>query len=103
LIVISLQQKAGGNLSETLANLSGVLRDRKKMKAKVKAISAEAKASAGIIGSLPFVVGCAVYFMSPEYIGLLFHTTLGNIILAAGAFWMSIGVFAMYQMISFEI
>jgi tight adherence protein B len=102
-IVLNLQQKAGGNLSETLANLSGVLRDRKKMKEKVKAISAEAKASAGIIGSLPFIVGGVVYLSNPEYIMLLFNTTRGNIVLGGSLFWMSIGVFIMYQMINFEI
>lgn len=102
-IVINLQQKAGGNLSETLANLSAVLRDRKKMKEKIKAISAEAKASAGIIGSLPFIVGGVVYLSNQEYIMLLFTTTLGNIIVAGSLLWMSIGVFVMYKMISFEI
>ncbi len=102
-IVINLQQKAGGNLSETLANLSAVLRDRKKMKEKIKAISAEAKASAGIIGSLPFIVGCVVYFSNPQYIMLLFTTTMGNVIVAGSLLWMSIGVFVMYKMISFEI
>lgn len=102
-IVLSLQQKAGGNLSETLTNLSGVLRDRKKMKEKVKAISAEAKASGGIIGSLPFVVGTVVYFTNPEYIMVLFNTARGNLVLGGALFWMSIGVYMMYQMINFEI
>ena len=67
-IVISIQQKAGGNLSEALGNLSRVLRDRKKMKAKIKAMSMEAKASAGIIGSLPILVMGIVYITSPDYI-----------------------------------
>jgi tight adherence protein B len=102
-IVISLQQKAGGNLAETLSNLSGVLRDRKKMKDKVKAISSEAKASAGIIGSLPFIVTGIVYLTSPDYIGLLFTTTLGNIIIGGCLIWMSIGVFIMKKMIDFDI
>lgn len=70
---------------------------------KVKAISAEAKASAGIIGSLPFIVGGVVYLSNPEYIMLLFNTTRGNIVLGGSLFWMSIGVFIMYQMINFEI
>lgn len=102
-IVINLQQKAGGNLSEALANLSGVLRDRKKMKAKVKAISSEAKASAGIIGALPFAVGGVVHLTSPGYMNVLFTTTMGNIVVAASLLWMAIGVFVMWKMINFEV
>jgi tight adherence protein B len=102
-IVISLQQKAGGNLSEALTNLAGVLRERKKMKAKVRAMSAEAKASAGIIGSLPFLVGLVVWFTNPAYIAVLFNTTVGNIIIGASLLWMAIGVFIMQKMIDFEI
>ena len=88
---------------EALGNLSRVVRDRKKMKAKVKAISSEAKASAGIIGSLPFIVGTLVWLMSPDYIALLWTTSTGRMMLAAGLFWMSIGVFVMKNMINFEI
>ncbi|WP_255721888.1 type II secretion system F family protein [Lichenibacterium dinghuense] len=102
-IVIAIQAKAGGNLTEALGNLSRVVRDRKKMKAKVKAISSEAKASAGIIGSLPFIVGTLVWLMSPDYIALLWTTSTGRMMLAAGLFWMSIGVFVMKNMINFEI
>ncbi len=72
-ITINIQQKSGGNLSETLGNLSRVLRDRKKMKAKVKSLSAEAKASAGIIGSLPFLVAAAVSFLKPSYMAVLYR------------------------------
>ena len=71
-IVIAIQQKAGGNLSEALGNLSRVLRERKKMKGKIKAMSMEAKASAAIIGALPVVVMILVYITSPDYITLLF-------------------------------
>ena len=71
-IVVAIQQKAGGNLSEALGNLSRVLRDRKKMKAKIQAMSQEAKASAGIIGALPIAVMTLVYLTSPQYISLLF-------------------------------
>ena len=102
-IVIAIQAKAGGNLTEALGNLSRVIRDRKKMKAKVKAISSEAKASAGIIGSLPFIVGTLVWLMSPDYISLLWTTSTGRMMLAAGLFWMSIGVFVMKKMINFDI
>jgi tight adherence protein B len=102
-IVINVQQKAGGNLSETLQNLSNVLRDRKKMKGKIKAMSSEAKASAGIIGSLPFLVGGAVWFMTPSYMMVLFTTPQGKFIIACSLLWMAIGVFIMRKMINFEI
>ena len=102
-IVIQIQSQAGGNLSEALGNLSRVLRDRKKMKAKVQALSMEAKASAAIIGALPFIVAMLVYLSSPSYIMPLFTTTTGNIILGVSGLWMSIGVFVMRQMINFEV
>ena len=102
-IVIQIQAKAGGNLAEALGNLSRVLRDRKKMKAKVSAMSMEAKASAAIIASLPFVVTVLVYLTSPSYIMLLFTTNTGFLILGASAIWMSIGIFVMRQMINFEV
>jgi tight adherence protein B len=101
-IVISIQQKSGGNLSEALGNLSRVLRDRKKMKAKIKALSMEAKASAMIIGSLPVAVGFLVYLTSPTYIELLWITDFGRIMLAGCAVWMSVGIFVMKQMINFD-
>jgi tight adherence protein B len=101
-IVIFIQQKGGGNLSEALGNLSRVLRDRKKMKAKVQAMSMEAKASGAIIGALPLVVMALVYFTSPQYISLLFTEKLGNFLLAASAIWMSIGVLVMRKMINFD-
>ena len=101
-IVISIQQKAGGNLSEALGNLSRVLRDRKKMKAKIQAMSMEAKASASIIGALPICVGTLVYITSPDYIELLWMTDLGRMMMAGCAAWMSIGVFVMKQMINFD-
>ena len=102
-IVINIQAKAGGNLAEALGNLSNVLRDRKKMKAKIKAMSSEAKASAGIIGSLPFVVATLVYLTSPDYISLLFTTSTGNMVLAGCACWMSCGIFVMRKMINFDM
>jgi tight adherence protein B len=101
-IVISIQQKAGGNLSEALGNLSRVLRDRKKMKAKIQAMSMEAKASAAIIGSLPIAVGFLVYLTSPDYIELLWTANLGRIMIAGCLMWMSIGIFVMKQMINFD-
>ncbi|QGM46176.1 type II secretion system F family protein [Methylocystis heyeri] len=102
-IVVNISQKSGGNLSEALGNLSNVLRDRKKMKGKVQAMSTEAKASAGIIGSLPFVVGGAVYMLQPAYIMLLFTTNGGKITVAVSLVWMSIGVMVMRKMIDFDI
>jgi tight adherence protein B len=101
-IVISIQQKAGGNLSEALGNLSRVLRERKKMKAKIQAMSMEAKASAMIIGALPLCVGFLVWLTSPDYIELLWTAELGRFMMAGCALWMSIGVFVMKQMINFD-
>jgi tight adherence protein B len=101
-IVIAIQQKSGGNLSEALGNLSKVLRDRKKMKGKIKAMSTEATASASIIGCLPVAVMAIVYLTSPDYITLLWTDRLGQIMLAGSAVWMSIGVFVMKKMISFD-
>jgi tight adherence protein B len=101
-IVVSIQQKAGGNLSEALGNLSRVLRDRKKMAAKIRAMSMEAKASATIIGALPIAVMILVYITSPTYIELLWTTSLGRLMLASCAVWMSIGVFVMKKMINFD-
>jgi tight adherence protein B len=101
-IVISIQQKSGGNLSEALGNLSKVLRERKKMKGKIKAMSTEATASAGIIGALPIVVMVVVYLTSPDYITLLWTERLGQIMLAGSAVWMSIGIFVMKKMIAFD-
>jgi tight adherence protein B len=101
-IVVGIQQKAGGNLSEALGNLSRVLRDRKKMKAKVRAMSQEAKASAGIIGALPVAVMTLVYMTSPGYITLLFTEQLGHLMLAGSAIWMAMGVLVMKKMINFD-
>jgi tight adherence protein B len=101
-IVISIQQKAGGNLSEALGNLSRVLRDRKKMKAKIQAMSMEAKASAGIIGCLPVAVMLLVYISSPQYISLLWTEPFGRLMLAASACWMFLGVMVMKKMINFD-
>ncbi len=102
-IVIQIQSQAGGNLSEALGNLSKVIRDRKKMLAKVQALSMEAKASAYIIGSMPILVGGLVYFSSPAYIMPLFTTPTGHIILAVSAVWMAIGILVMKQMINFDM
>jgi len=102
-VVISVQQQSGGNLSEALGNLARVLRNRKKMKLKVKAMSSEAKASAGIIGSLPFAVAGLVSLVSPAYLQPLITTPVGNIWLGVALVMLSLGVFVMNRMIQFEI
>lgn len=101
-IVVAIQQRSGGNLAEALGNLSRVLRDRKKMKAKIRAMSQEAKASAAIIGALPIAVMLLVYITSPQYIALLWTEPLGRVMLAASAAWMSMGVLVMKKMINFD-
>ena len=101
-IVVSIQQKSGGNLSEALGNLSKVLRDRKKMKAKIKAMSMEAKASAAIIGSMPPAVMGIVYVTNPDYISLLWTTPTGRLMLVGSAIWMTLGVLVMKKMINFD-
>ena len=101
-IVIAIQQQAGGNLSEALGNLSGVLRDRVRMSLKVKALSAEAKSSAMVLASLPPGVMTMVYMTSPEYITPLFTTTPGKFMVAVGASWMLCGVLIMRKMINFK-
>jgi tight adherence protein B len=101
-IVIAIQQKAGGNLSEALGNLSKVLRERKKMKAKIQAMSMEAKASAAIIGSLPPAVMAIVWITSPNYIELLWTHPTGQLMLLGSAVWMLTGVMVMKKMINFD-
>jgi len=101
-IVIAIQQKSGGNLSEALGNLSKVLRDRKKMAEKIQAMSMEAKASAGIIGSLPPVVMFLVWLTTPDYIALLWTTPVGQLMLVGCALWMTCGVLVMKKMINFD-
>ena len=102
-IVIAIQAQAGGNLSEALGNLGKVLRERKKMKSKVQALSMEAKASACIIGALPFIVALLVYMTSPQYMMILFTDPRGHIIMGCSAVWMSIGIWVMRNMINFDI
>jgi tight adherence protein B len=101
-IVITIQSRTGGSLSEALSNLSNVLRDRKMMKAKINAMSTEAKSSAGIIGALPIIVAGLVYLTSPDYILLLFETREGNIVIAASLIWMMMGIGVMKKMINFD-
>lgn len=102
-IVLMIQAKAGGNLSEALGNLSTVIRARKMMREKVKALSSEAKASAMIIGVLPFAVGLMVFMTTPDYIMQLFITETGHVILAVAATMMGMGVMVMRKMINFDM
>ena len=102
-IALAIQRETGGNLAETLANLAEVLRKRAQMKLKIRAMSSEAKASAYIVGALPFLVFIMVYMLNPDYLGGFFTD---DRLIVAGMFgigWMSIGAFTMYKMISFEI
>jgi tight adherence protein B len=102
-IVISIQGQAGGNLSEAIGNLSRVLRERKKMKGKIAAMAMEAKASAAIIGAVPFLVVGALYVSSPSYVSLLWITAHGRMIAGIAIGWMAIGVVMMKKMIAFDI
>ena len=102
-IVLQIQAQTGGNLAETLTNLSTVLRDRKKMKDKAAAMAAEANTSAAIIGSLPILVTGALGLVNPAYIGLLFTATLGIVAVIVGLVWMTIGAIVMKQMVNIEI
>lgn len=101
-VVITVQQQAGGNLSEALGNLARVLRNRKKMKAKVKAMSSEAKASAVIIGSLPFIVGGLVTLVSPGYLAPFITTDLGHLWAGVAVIMLAFGIFVMNRMIQFD-
>ena len=102
IVVITVQQQAGGNLSEALGNLARVLRNRKAMKLKIKAMSSEAKASAGIIGSLPFIVAILVSLTSPTYLLPLINTSTGNMWLIIAAAMLTMGVLVMRKMVSFD-
>ncbi len=100
---ISIQSQTGSSLSEVLMGLAGVIRARFRLKRKVQALSSEAKASAMIIGALPFLVGGGLFAINPEYINILFGSLLGQIMVAGSAVWMAIGIFVMKIMINFRI
>ncbi|MFA6019140.1 MAG: type II secretion system F family protein [Rhodospirillales bacterium] len=101
-IVLSIQQQTGGNLADTLSKLSDVLRGRKKLKDKIQSLSSEAKASAMIIGSLPFFVTGLLYLVNPDYLMVLFTNPTGHVLIAGGLTWMSLGTFIMSKMIDFD-
>jgi tight adherence protein B len=102
-IVLIIQKQTGGNLAEALGNLSTVLRNRRMMEGKISALSTEAKASAVILGSLPFMVGGMVYMSSPDYLAPLFNLRMGHFMLIGAGIWMSIGIIVMKNMISIKV
>ena len=102
-ITLAIQRETGGNLAETLSNLADVLRKRAQMKLKIRAMSSESKASAYIVGALPFVVFCLVWMMNPEYMGNFFTDQRLIVAGLGGLVWMSIGGFIMAKMVNFEI
>lgn len=102
-MVMAIQNKAGGNLAEAIGNLSRVLRERKRLDGRVKALSAEATSSAMIIGVLPILVSVLIYFVSPSYIMRLFTDPIGHLALGGSAVWMGIGIYVMRQMIQIDV
>lgn len=102
-ITLAIQRETGGNLAETLANLSDVLRKRSQMKLKIRAMSSESKASAYIVGALPFIVFGMIWWINPGYIGTFFTDDRLTVAGLGGAVWMGIGAFIMAKMVSFEI
>jgi tight adherence protein B len=102
-IIISIQQKSGGNLAESLANMAKVVRERRKLAAKVQSLSAEAKTSAGIIAAMPVAVMMMVFISSPTYIEKLWTTQAGQFTLVGGVTWMLMGVLIMRKMINFDV
>ncbi len=102
-ITLAIQRETGGNLAETLSNLADVLRKRAQMKLKIKAMSSESKASAYIVGALPFIVFGLIFWINPNYIGGFFEDERLIITGLFGLVWMSIGAFIMAKMVSFEI
>lgn len=102
-ITLAIQRETGGNLAETLSNLADVLRKRSQMKLKIKAMSSESKASAYIVGSLPFIVFGLIYWINPDYLGTFFTDDRLIVVGLGGLVWMGIGVFIMAKMVNFEI
>ena len=102
-ITLAIQRETGGNLAETLSNLADVLRKRSQMKLKIKAMSSESKASAYIVGSLPFIVFAMIWWINPGYLGGFFSDDRLIVTGLGGMIWMSIGAFIMAKMVSFEI
>ncbi len=100
---LAIQAQTGSSLSDVLMNLSGMIRARFRLKRKVKALSSEAIASAGIIGALPVLVATGMYFTNREYINILFEDSFGNVLLIGAVVWMCIGIMTMKIMINFKV
>jgi tight adherence protein B len=103
IVAMAIQKETGGNLAETLSNLSELIRKRRQLRLKVKAMSSEAKASAMIIGSLPFIMFALLMIVNPAYIQVLFTEPKGRVLLGGGLFWMSLGWAVMTKMTHFEL
>jgi tight adherence protein B len=103
IIALAIQRETGGNLAETLGNLGGLLRKRRQLRLKIRAMSSEARASAMIIGSLPFIMFLLLYFVNHDYAMTLLNTAKGRMLLGGGMTWLGLGVLVMKQMISFEV
>ncbi len=103
IIAMAIQKETGGNLAETMGNLAELIRKRRQLRLKVKAMSSEAKASAMIIGSLPFIMFTLLMFVNYDYVQVLFNETKGRVLLGIGLGWMSIGWGVMVKMIHFEL
>lgn len=101
--VTAIQQQTGGNLADTLAKLSEILRARKRMRDKVQALASEARSSAWIIGSLPVAVMAVLTLTAPDFVGILFHTSTGHVLLFIGAMTMAVGAAVMAKMIHFDV
>lgn len=100
---LAIQAQTGSSLSDVLMNLSGMIRARFRLKRKVKALSSEAVASAGIIGALPVLVATGMYFTNREYIQILFDDSFGNVLLIGAVVWMGLGIITMKIMINFKV
>ena len=102
-ISLSVQHETGGNLGETLENLADILRKRRQMQLKIRAMSSEAKTSAIILGSLPFIMFCLLYVINRPYVTQLFADTRGMAMIGAGLLSLAIGIFVMMRIAKFEI
>lgn len=103
IIAMTIQKETGGNLAETLGNLAELIRKRRQLRLKIKAMSSEAKASAMIIGSLPFIMFALLMVVNSSYVMVMFYRTGGQMMLGGGLFWMALGWGVMMKMVSFEI
>jgi tight adherence protein B len=102
-VAMSIQAETGGNLAETLTNLSDVLRKRRMLKLKIKALSSEAKTSAYIIGSLPFIMAVLIHLTNENYLQPLWLDPRGHLAVMAGLLWFAMGAGVMYKMVRFEV